>query len=139
MCHQGGDILGIGRHEGEGGHGTAAAREQLYLPDAQRLDDRVHVVRLNCRVMVDAAVLAGAAAEAARVVRDDGAVRKEGGQRGEAAGLHRLPDHEQRRAPVRRRHGAVEVVGEIGVGRLEHLGGRHRCGFFRIATPCPDL
>jgi hypothetical protein len=72
--YQGRDVVRVGGHERERGHHAAAAGEHLDRADAERLDDGVHVVGLERRRIVDPAVLAGAAAEAARVVGDHGAV-----------------------------------------------------------------
>ena len=93
-------VVGIGRHERERGHCAATAREHLDGAGAERLDDGVYVVRLDGGRMVDSAVLANATAEAARVIGDHGPVREVRRQRGEAAGLHRLTDHEQRWASL---------------------------------------
>ena len=76
-------------------------------------------------VVVDPAVLAGAAAEAARVVGDDGAVGEVRRQRAEAAGVHRLADHEQRRASVGGGQRAVDVVGDVDLGGFKHVRRRH--------------
>ena len=74
VCHQRGHVVGVGRHERERGHRAATAGEHLDRANAERLDHGVHVVRLDGGRVVDPAVLAGAAAEAARVVGDHGAV-----------------------------------------------------------------
>ena len=74
MCHQGGHVVGVGRHERERGHRAATAGEHLDRADAECFDHGVHVVRLEGGGVVDPAVFAGAAAEAARVVGDHGAV-----------------------------------------------------------------
>jgi hypothetical protein len=66
--HQGCYVVGIGRHERERRHRAAAAREHLDRAGAERLDDGVHVVRLDRGAMVDPTVLADAAAQAARVI-----------------------------------------------------------------------
>src|SRR5207249_1290299 len=76
----------------------------------------VNVVRLDCRGVVDLAVFADAAAEAARVTRDDRAIREVRRQRAEAAGVHRLRDHEQRRASVRGGQRAMDVIDDVGPG-----------------------
>ena len=55
----------MGRHNRERGHGAPAAREHLDRASAERLDDGVHIVGLDRGRMVDSAVSAGAAAEAA--------------------------------------------------------------------------
>ena len=69
--------------------------------------------------VVGPAVVARAAAEAARVVGDDGAVREMRRQRAEAARVHRLADHQQRRAAVRGGQRAADVVDDLGAGCLE--------------------
>ena len=71
--------------------------------------------------MVDPAVSAGAAAEAARVIGDHGAVGEVRRQRVEAAGGHGLADHEQRRASVGGGQRAVDVIGDVGVGGFESV------------------
>ena len=76
VSHQRGHVVGVGGHEGERGHRTAAAGEHLDRADPERLDYGVHVLRLDRGRMVDPAVFAGAAAEAARVIGDHGAVRE---------------------------------------------------------------
>ena len=74
VCHQRGHVVGVGRHERERGHRAATAGEHLDRADAEGFDHGVHVVSLEGGRIVDPAVLAGAAAEAARVVGDQGAV-----------------------------------------------------------------
>jgi hypothetical protein len=112
-------------HEREGGHGAPAAREHLGRAGAERLDDGVHILGLDRGRMVDPAVSAGAAAEAARVIRDHRAVGEVRHQRAEAAGVHGLSDHEQRRASVRGGERAVDVIGDVRLGGLEHVHRRH--------------
>jgi hypothetical protein len=112
--HQGHDVAGVGRHERERGHGAAAACEHLDRAGAERLDHGVHVVGLNRGRIVDPPVAAGAAAEAARVVRDHRAVGEVRRQRVEAAGRHRLTDHEQRGASVGCGQRPADVVGDVG-------------------------
>ena len=92
--HQGGHVVGIGRHERERGHRSATTREHLEGAGSERLDDGMDVVRLDRGRVVDPAVLADAAAETARVIGDHGPVREVRRQRVEAAGSHRLADHE---------------------------------------------
>jgi hypothetical protein len=75
--------------------------------------------------MVDPAVSADAAAEAARVIRDHGPVREVRRQRVEAAGVHRLTDHEQRWASVGGGQRATDIVGNLGPGGFEHVRRRH--------------
>src|SRR3954471_14514065 len=99
-----------------------AAREHLDRAGAERLDNGVHVIRLDRRRVLDAAVLAGAAAEAARVISDHGAVGEVRRQRAEAAGVHGLTDHEQRRASVGGRQCAADVIGDVGPGSFKDPG-----------------
>jgi hypothetical protein len=93
--HQGCYVVGICRHERKRGHRAATAREHLDGAGAERLDDGVYVVRLDRGRVVDPPVLADAAAQAARVIGDHGPVGEVRRQRVEAAGDHRLADHEQ--------------------------------------------
>ena len=72
--HQRGHVAGVRRHERERGHRAAAAREHLDRAGAERLDHGVHVAGLDRGRVVDPAVFAGAAAEAARVIGDHRAV-----------------------------------------------------------------
>ena len=132
MRHQDGHVIGEGRHQGERGHRAAAAREHLDRSRAERLDDGVHVAGLDPGIMVDPAVLAGAAAEAARVVGDHGAVREMRRQRAEAAGVHWLADHEQRWASIGGRQRTMDVVDEVGFGSLEHLRSHNRADSSRV-------
>ena len=74
MCHQGGHVVGVGRHERERGHRAAAAGEHLDRTNGERFNHGMHVAGLERGRIVDSAVCAGAAAEAARVIRDHGAV-----------------------------------------------------------------
>jgi len=76
----------------------------------------VHVGSLDSGRMVVRAVPAGAAAEAPRVVGDHGAVREVRRQRAEAAGVHRLADHEQRWASIGGRERTMNVVDEVNFG-----------------------
>ena len=123
--HQGAHVVGMGRHERERGHRAPTAREHLDRAGAERLDDGVHVVRLDRGRMVDPAVLADAAAEAARVIPDHGAVGEVRRQRGEATGVHGLTDHEQRWASVGGGQRPVDVIGDVGLGGLKHVCRRH--------------
>jgi hypothetical protein len=66
--YQGAHVVGIGRHERKRGHGAPATREHLDGASVERLDHGVHVVRLDRGRVVDPAVFAGAAAQAARVI-----------------------------------------------------------------------
>jgi hypothetical protein len=125
VCHQGGHVVGVGRHERERGHRPAAAREHLDRADAERVNDGVYVVRLDRGRMIDPVVFAAAAAEAARVIGDHGAVREVRSHRTEAAGVHRLADHEQRWASVRGGQRAVDIVGDVDLGGLKHVRLRH--------------
>ena len=125
MRHEGGYIAGMCRHERERRHSAPTAGEHLDRADPERLDDGVHIIGLDGGRVVDAAVLAGAATEAARVIGDHGAIREMRGQGGEAAGLHGLSDHEQRRASVGAGWRSVDVVGDVDLGRLEHVCGCH--------------
>jgi hypothetical protein len=125
VCHQGDHVVGIGRHERERGHRAPAAREHLDRARPERLDHGVHVVGLDRRRMIDAAVFAGAAAEPARVIRDHGAVGEVRRQRAEAAGVHGLTDHEQRGPSVGRGQWAVEVIGDVGPGGFQDVRRRH--------------
>lgn len=72
--YQGSHVMRVGRHEGERGHRSAAACEHLDRARAERPDDRVDVGGLGPERVVDPAVLAGAAAEAARVIGDQRAL-----------------------------------------------------------------
>jgi hypothetical protein len=72
--NQGCQVAGISRHERERRHRAATAREHLDRAGVQRLDNGMDVVRLDRGRMVDPAVPADAAAEAARVIRDHGPV-----------------------------------------------------------------
>lgn len=58
MCHQGGHVVGVCRHERERGHRAAAAREHLDRANAERLDNGVDIVRLDRGRIVDPAVFA---------------------------------------------------------------------------------
>jgi hypothetical protein len=118
-------VVGMRGDERERGHRAAAAREQLDRPGTERLDHGMDVLRLDRRVVIDAAVRAHAAAEAARVVGDHGPVREVRRQRGEAGGVHRLADQEQGRASVGGRQRAADVVGNGRPGGVERVCGRH--------------
>jgi hypothetical protein len=142
VCHQGAHFVGIGRHERERGHGASTAREHLDRPGAARLDDGVHVVRLDRGRIVDPAVLARAAADAARVISDHGAVGKMRRQRGEATGLHGLTDHQQQWAPIGGGQRAMDVIGDVHLGGLQHVHRRHASVDLcrtrqRVACPMP--
>ena len=123
--HQGGHVAGVGRHERERSHGTPAAGEHLNGPGAECLDDGVNVVCLDRGRIVDPAVSASAAAEAARVIGDHGAVGEVRGQRAKAAGGHGLTDHEQRWTSVGGGQRAVNVIGDVGPGRFKCVCGGH--------------
>jgi hypothetical protein len=123
--HQGGHVAGAGRHERERVHRPATAREHLDRADTERLNDGVYVVRLDRGRMIDPVVFAAAAAEAARVIGDHGAVGEVRSQRTEAAGVHRLADHEQRWASVSGGQRAVDVVDDIDLGGFKHVRLRH--------------
>ena len=110
---------GIGGHERECGHRATAAREHLDRAGVERLDDGVYVDCLDRGRMIDATVFAGAAAEAARVIGDHGAVGEVRRQRAEAAGGHGLTDHEQWWASVRGGQRAVDVIGDVGLVGLK--------------------
>ena len=125
MCHERGHVAGMGRDERKRGRRAPTAREQVDRAGAERLDDDVHVGGLDRGRIGHPAVLADAAAEAARVIGDHGAVREVRRQRGEAAGVHGLADHQQRWASVGGRQWAVDVIGDIGLGRFKDL---HRHG-----------
>ena len=126
------DVLGMRREQGERGDGAAAAGEHLHRR-AEIGDQDVEVLRLQGRVVQGAAVAAGAPAESARVVRDDGAVRELGDQVGEAVGGHGLADDQQHLSPVGRGQRAVHVVDDLGVGQGQGAGLHgHSVG------PCPD-
>jgi hypothetical protein len=116
-CH----VVGVGRYERERGYRAAAAREHLDRPGTERLDDGVYVVRLDGGRVVDAPVPADAPAEAARVIRDHGAVGEVRRQGGEAAGVHRLPDHVEGWPSVDGGQRAADVVGDLGLGGFEHV------------------
>jgi hypothetical protein len=73
---QRGHVVGVGRHERERGHRTAAAGEHLHRADPERSDHRVHVFGLDLGHVVQPVVLADTAAEPAWVVGDHGAVRE---------------------------------------------------------------
>ena len=94
-------------------------------PAPSALDDGVHVVRLDRGRMVDPAVLAGAAAEAARVIPDHGAVGEMRRQGGEATGVHGLTDHEQRWPSVGGGQRPIHVIGDVDLGGFKHVHGRH--------------
>jgi len=81
--------------------------------------------------VVGPAVAAGAAAEAARVIRDHGAVGEVRRERAESARVHRLTDHEQRRAAVRGRQRAADVVGDLRPAGVEHVRRRRHVAFDR--------
>jgi hypothetical protein len=115
----------MGGDERERGDRAAAAREDLDRAGAERLDQRVQILRLDRRRVVDPPVLARAAPEAARVIGDHGAVGEVRRQRGEARGVHGLTDHQQRRASVGGGQRAADVVGDLGVGVIEDVRGRH--------------
>lgn len=80
---------GVCPHERERGHSAPAAGEHLHRPDAECLDNRVHVARLHGGCVVDPAVLTNTPAEASGVIGDHGAVGEERCQGLEAAGFHR--------------------------------------------------
>ena len=113
------DVVGMSRDEGEGGDRPAAAREQLHRSGVERGDDGVDVRGLLLGVVVGAAVAPRAAAEAAGVVRDDGAVGKVRRESAEPTGVHRLTDQHQRRSSVLGRQRPVDVVGHGGSGHVE--------------------
>jgi hypothetical protein len=119
--HQGCYVVGIGRDERERRHRAATAREHLDGAGGERLDDGVDVVRLDRGIVVDPGVLADAAAQAARVIGDHGPVGKVRRQGVEAAGGHRLADHEQRWTAVDGGQRAPNVVGDLGLGGFEHV------------------
>ena len=125
VCHQGGHVAGVCRHERERGHRAATARKHLDRVGAERFDDRVHVIRLDRGRVVDPAVFACAAAQATRVIGDHGAVGEVLRQRGEAAGVHGLADHEQRWAPVGGGQRAADIVSDTGPGGFQHVCRHH--------------
>src|SRR5690606_35367679 len=83
--------------------------------------ERVQIGGLGLWAVVVSAVLADAAAQAARVVGDHGAVGEVGRKRAEALCRHGLTDHEQRGAPVSGRQRATDVVDEVDLGCLESV------------------
>ena len=119
MGHQNGDIVGVCRHERERGDRTTTAREHLDRAGVESPDDGVHIACLDGGCVVDPTVFADAAAEAARVIGDHGAVGEVRRQRAEAAGVHRLPDHEQRGASVGGGQRALDVVDDVGLAGIE--------------------
>jgi hypothetical protein len=119
--------------EREGGDRAAAAGEHLDRSGAERIDHGLDVLRLERRRMVDAAVLARAAPQAAGVVGDDRAVGELRGQGGEAVGVHGLTDHHQRRAPLRGRQRSAHVVGDLGLRGLQDVRRGHACRTARRA------
>src|SRR5207248_987907 len=86
---------------------------------AESLYDAVHIACLDGGIVVDPTIFARAAAEAARVVGDHGAVGKVRRQRAEPAGVHGLADHEQRWTFVSRGQRAVDVIDDVGLGGYE--------------------
>ncbi len=121
MRDQRGHVSRIPRHDRERGDRSAAAGEHLDRPGPECPDDGVHVVGLGLRRVVDPPVPAGAAAEPARVVGDHGPLGEARGERGEAGGVHGMPDHEQRRGSVRGRQRPVNVVHEIRAVRPDRV------------------
>ena len=73
---QGAHILGMRGHERERVDGAATAGEQVDRSQAQRLDDPMDVVRVLLGRRLAGRVVLGAPLDAARVIRDDGAVGK---------------------------------------------------------------
>ena len=135
---QGDHVVGIGRHERERGHRAAAAREHVDRTGAERLDQGVHVVRLDRGRIVDAAVSARAAAEAARVVGDDRAVgeiarrawrsprRSSADRSSSAAGVRRrwaAGRGRRRRCRLRRSRACVLSACQLGPGARSKLIG----------------
>jgi hypothetical protein len=116
---QGDHVVGMIGDERERGHRAPAAREHLGGTSAKGINQGVHVVGLDRGRIVDTAVSARAAAQAARVIRDHRSVRKMGRERGEPLGGHRLTDHDQRRSSVGGGQRAVDVVDDVGFGGLE--------------------
>src|SRR5439155_11024567 len=95
---------------------ATTAREHLDRSDAESLDDGMHIACLNGGRVLDLAVFADAAAEAARVIGDHGAVGEVRRQRTEAAGVHGLGDHEQRWTSVGGGQRAADVIDDVGFG-----------------------
>src|SRR5712691_6882735 len=80
-----------------------------------RAHDGVHIVCLDGGSVDYLAIFADAAAEAARVIGDHGAIGEVRRQRTEAAGVHGLGDHEQWWASSSGGQRAVDVVDDVGL------------------------
>jgi hypothetical protein len=129
------DVLGVLGDERERVHRTAAAGEDV--DRATDLgDERVQVRRVQVGGALGPAVLAPAAADAARVVEDDRPVREVLGHGVEALGRHRVARHHQRRLAVGGGQRSRYVVHEVDVGGLERVGlllhGLHPSGAPRL-------
>ena len=96
MRHKSAHVSGVSHYQSECTHRCAAAREHLHRAGAKRDDDAVQILGVLLGGVVGPAVVADAAANAAGVVRDDGAVAEVRRECGEAAGVHGSTDHEQR-------------------------------------------
>jgi hypothetical protein len=72
---EGAHVPGVGGHQGEGAHRSAAVGEHLHRA-ADRLDDAVQIVGVLLGRVLGPAVVPGAAAQAPGVVGDHGAVRE---------------------------------------------------------------
>ena len=104
-------------------------------PVAQLGDEGVQVGGVHLGRALVGGVLAHAAPDAARVVRDDRAVGEVRGQGVEAARVHRVARHEQGAVAGIRRRGRAHLEHEVDVGRLEGPGlGRH-VGFPSVTGP----
>lgn len=83
MRHQGANIPGMGGDEGERGDRASTAGEEVDL-STESGDQCMQIGGLQAGVVLQAAVAAGALAQATRVVGDHSPLRKLPGQVGEA-------------------------------------------------------
>ena len=134
---EGGHVLGVRRHEGQRVDGPAAAGEQVDRPGPSSAMRACRSVACMLGGALVGAVLAHAAPDAARVVRDDGAVGEVGGQGVEAAGVHGVTRHEQGGVAGIRRGGRAHLEHEVDVGRLEGPGLRRHAGFLPSSARGP--
>ena len=112
--------VGVRSDEGERVDGPAAAGEQVDRACADGLDHRAHVGGVDLGGHLEVGVRALAALDAARVVRDDGAVGEVGRQRGEAGGTHRRADHHEHRPAGGL--ALADVVAQHGAGHVQLVG-----------------
>jgi hypothetical protein len=88
MRHELANVLRVLRHERQGVHRAAAAREEIdWSPNL--LDDPVQVIGVLVGVRLGGRVRLGTALGTARVVRDDRSVREVARQRDETGRAHR--------------------------------------------------